>query len=119
MARALRKKYSVEKWEGKVDGKTLDGGGRGGLEQARNLILVSYFPVIVEAEVVGSLAVYDDATTARLADYLELYDNAGHLVVIRWFDGFAVERMAIDRGFLEDEGELEGVFVLVVEGVSA
>jgi hypothetical protein len=63
--------------------------------------------------------VYDDATSARTADYLELYDNAGQVVAIGWFDRFGIERMAIDRGLLEDQDELKGIFVLVLKGDSA
>jgi hypothetical protein len=88
------------------------------LPEKDRLTLVSYFPMIVEAEIAVSLAVYDDTTTKRPADYLELYDNAGHLLAISWFDRFGIERIAFDRGLVEDEGELEGVFVLVLEGDS-
>jgi hypothetical protein len=83
-----------------------------------HLTLVSFLPMIVEVEIAGALAVYDDTTTERAADYLELYDTAGELVAIGWFDRFGIERTAIDRGLLENEGELEGVFVLVLEGDS-
>jgi hypothetical protein len=89
------------------------------LPEKEHLILVSLLPVTVEAKIVGAVAVYDDATSARTADYLELYDNAGQVVAIGWFDRFGIERMAIDRGLLEDQDELKGVFVLVLKGDSA
>ena len=82
------------------------------------LVLVSLFPLVVEGEISGVVAEYDDPTTERPADYLELYDSAGDLLVVSWFDRFGIERTAMDRGVLEDAGELEGVFVLLVDGVS-
>lgn len=80
------------------------------------LTLVSFFPVIVEGQIVGGVAVYDDTTTERPADYLELYDRTGALLAVDWFDRFGIERMAVDRGLLEESHELEGVFVLLLDG---
>ena len=82
------------------------------------LNLVSFLPVIVEGVIVGRAVVYDDAATRRTADYLELYDNAGHLLALGWFDRFGIERMAVDRGLLEDADKLEGVFVVLLDGDS-
>lgn len=82
------------------------------------LTLISFFPLIVEGDIVGGAAVYDDTTTERPADYLELYDSAGRLLAVSWFDRFGIERTAVDRGLLEDTGELEGVFVLLLDGDS-
>jgi hypothetical protein len=62
------------------------------------------------------VTVYDDSTTQRSADYLELYNNAGNLVALSWFDRFGIERMAVDRGLLEDRDELMGVFVVLLDG---
>lgn len=78
--------------------------------------LVLFSPVIVEAEVVGTVAIYDDTATRRPADYSELYDTAGQLLAIRWFDRFGIERMAVDRGFLDRADEPEGVLVVVLDG---
>ena len=64
----------------------------------------------------GRVAIYDDPTTQRSADYLELYNNAGDLVAVGWFDRFGIERMAVDRGLLEDRDELEGVFIVLLDG---
>ena len=81
------------------------------------LVLVTVFSVAVDEELVGVSAVYDDPTTARPVDYMELYDTEGDLVAVGWFDQFGIERTAVDRGLLEpDQDELEGVFVLIVEG---
>jgi hypothetical protein len=77
---------------------------------------ISVVPVTVKGEIVGRVAIYDDPTTRRSADYLELYNNAGNLVAISWFDRFGIERMALDRGLLEDRDKLEGVFVVLLDG---
>src|SRR4249920_2667175 len=77
---------------------------------------ISILPITVKGEVVGRVAIYDDPTTQRSADYLELYNNAGDLVAVGWFDRFGIERMAVDRGLLEDRDELEGVFVVLLDG---
>jgi hypothetical protein len=76
---------------------------------------VALSPLFVGGEIVGLVAVYDDATTARPADFLQVYDNAGHLLVIGWFDKFGIQRMAVDRGLLEGD-KLEGVFVVMSDG---
>jgi hypothetical protein len=62
--------------------------------------------------------VYDDPTTARPADYFDLYDNVGDLVAVGWFDRFGIRRVAVDRGLVEEKNDLEGVFVTLVEGDS-
>src|SRR5262245_12314363 len=76
---------------------------------------VALSPLFVDGKIVGLVAVYDDATTERLADYLRVYDNAGHLLVIGWFDKFGIQRMAVDRGLLDGD-KLEGVFVVMSDG---
>jgi hypothetical protein len=80
------------------------------------LALVSFLPLITEREIVGGVAVYDDSATERDGDYFEFYNTQGDLLAVSWFDGFGIERAAIDRGLLEDAEELEGVFVLVLDG---
>jgi len=64
------------------------------------------------------VAAYDDPTTKRPADYWELYNSTGDLLGVGWFDRFGIQRLAVDRGLLEDEDKLEGVFVLLSEGDS-
>ena len=86
-----------------------------GPEQSQ-LTEVSLSPLVVSGETVGMVVVYDDPTTERPVDFLALYDNAGQLVAIGWFDKFGIQRMAMDRGLLEDNGKLEGVLVLVLDG---
>ena len=76
---------------------------------------ISILPITVKGETVGRVTIYDDSTTQRSADYLEFHNNTGHLVA-GWFDRFGIERMAVDRGLLEDRDELEGVFVVLLDG---
>lgn len=80
-----------------------------------HLTEVALSPLFVGGEIVGLVAVYDDATTERPADFLQVYDNAGHLLVIGWFDKFGIQRMAVDRGLLDGD-RLEGVFVVMSDG---
>ncbi len=87
------------------------------LEQ-HSLTLVSSSPLVVEGQTLGEVIVYDDPTTKRPEDYFELYDNPGDLIAVGWFDRFGIERMAVDRGILDGEDELEGVFVSLSEGDS-
>jgi hypothetical protein len=84
--------------------------------QRNHLRPVSIVPVTVKGEIVGRVTIYDDSTTQRSADYLELYNNAGNLVAVSWFDRFGIERMAVDRGLLEYRDELMGVFVVLLDG---
>ena len=81
-------------------------------------VLLSISPLIAEGEIVGAVAEYDDPTTKRPVDCWELYDTEGDLVAVTWFDNFGIQRMAVDRGLVEESDTLEGVFVLVVGGVS-
>ncbi|MGH7827375.1 MAG: hypothetical protein ACREQ7_19625 [Candidatus Binatia bacterium] len=90
----------------------------GGLPEKHRLIPVSFVRLFMRRTLVGGLAAYDDAKTTRPADYLELYNSAGDLVAIAWFDRFGIERVAVDRGLLEDAEELQGVFVVLVDGDS-
>jgi hypothetical protein len=85
-----------------------------------DMSLVSFSPWVVEGEVLGTLAayVYDDVTTARPADYWELYDKEGNLLAVGWFDKFGIQRTAIDRGIVEQKDKLEGIFVVILNGES-
>ncbi len=56
------------------------------------------------------------STMQTPADYLEFYNNASNLVAISWFDSYGIERMTVDRGLVEDGGELEGGFVVLLDG---
>jgi hypothetical protein len=86
----------------------------GGLQQ-QQMTLVSLEPCAIDGEVVGFVAayIYDDAITERPADYFEFYDDEGSLLAVGWFDKFGVQRIAVDRGILEEQAYLEGVFVIL------
>jgi hypothetical protein len=80
--------------------------------------LVSFDPWVVEGEVMGAVAtyVYDDVTTERPADYWEIYNQDGELLVVSWFDRLGIRKTAVDRGIVEEKDKLEGVFVVVLDG---
>jgi hypothetical protein len=84
------------------------------LPEKHRLNLLSIVQVTVGREILGAIAAYDDTATPRATDYLELYNNAGALLAVSWFDRFGIQRLAVDRALAEDTNELEGVFVLVI-----
>jgi hypothetical protein len=88
--------------------------------EQHDMSLVSFQPWVVEGEVLGALAgyVYDDVTTERPADYWELYDTKGNLLALSWFDRFGIQRTAIDRGIVEENDQLDGIFVVVSDRAS-
>jgi len=83
-----------------------------------DMTLVSSQPWVVEGEVLGTLAayVYSDVTTERPVDYWELYDKQTNLLAASWFDRFGIQRTAVDRGIVEEEDKLEGIFAVVLDG---
>jgi hypothetical protein len=83
-----------------------------------SLNIVSLSPVIAQDGAVGALVSYDDPSTTRPEDYVELYDSDGELVAVGWFDRFGIQRMAIDRAFVDGGNKLQGVFVAIVNGES-
>jgi hypothetical protein len=84
------------------------------------LEMVGLVTVELEEEIVVTLAFYDDPLTKKSADYLELYDLDGGLLMVSWIDRFGVVRTAIDQALLEeDASELEGVLVIVPDGTPA
>jgi hypothetical protein len=84
----------------------------------QGLKLVSYFELVLRDRVIGGVAAYDDPKTTRQVDCLALYDTEGELLMFGWFDRFGIERVAADRGFLEGQNALEGVFVVLLNGDS-
>ena len=86
-----------------------------GLEHP-SLTLVSFSSLLIAGNTVGEVLIYDDPTTKRPADYFELYDTDGDLLAVSWFDRFGIQRVAVDRGLLEEADKLEGVFVILLEG---
>ena len=90
--------------------------------EQHQMTLISLEPWVVEGELLGLVAAYtyDDVRTERPADYWELYNNQGGLVAVSWFDKLGVRRTAVDRGIVEEEDDLEGVFVVIVsDGTSS
>ena len=85
-------------------------------QRQSSLQLISLSPLVTDGKTVGALAVYDDPATRRSEDYLELYDSDGDLVAVGWFDRFGIQRIAVDRAFLEGRQDLQGEFVTVVDG---
>ncbi|HKY07356.1 MAG TPA: hypothetical protein VJQ55_03905 [Candidatus Binatia bacterium] len=81
----------------------------------QSLKVIQSSPVISAGVKLGSMIIYDDPSTRRKADYLELYDNRGGLVAVSWFDRFGIQRIAVDRAFIDGEEKLEGVFVAVID----
>ena len=88
-----------------------------GAEQ-HEMRLVSVDPWVIEGNVMGAVAayVYDDMSTERPADYWEFYDSEVNLLAVSWFDKFGIQRTAVDRGIIEQEDKLEGVFIVVLDG---
>ena len=88
--------------------------------EQHDMRLVSFDPWVVEGEVLGMVVVYvyADVTTERPADYWEIYGKEGDLLAAGLFDRFGIRRTAIDRGIMEKEDKLEGIFVIVLDGDS-
>ena len=86
--------------------------------EQHEMSVVSFDPWVIEGEVRGAVVayVYDDVTTERPADYWEIYNQDGELLAVSWFDSLGVRRTAVDRGIVEEKDELEGIFVVVLEG---
>jgi len=92
-----------------------DAKGAAGLAQVP-FTLVSIAPLLGNGQTVGVVAIYDDPSTPRAVDYLEVFDGGGALVAVNWFDRFGIERLIVDRALVEGGAELEGVFVPVENG---
>lgn len=82
----------------------------------RRLNIVKSTALVEKNLTLETVVIYDDPSTPRPQDYLEFYDRDGNLVVVAWFDRFGIQRVAVDRAFVEGEDQLEGVFVAVVDG---
>src|ERR1700752_367021 len=78
--------------------------------EEHHVTLVSFSQLVVEGEIVGAVAAYHDPATKRPIDYWELYNSEGGLSAVGWFDRFGIQRTAVDRGLLDSEDKLEGVF---------
>lgn len=86
--------------------------------EPHKMTLISFEPWVVEGKVLGSVAsyTYDDVTSERPADYWEIYDQNGDLIAVSWFDSLGIRKTAVDRGLVEEKDQLEGVFVVLLDG---
>lgn len=81
----------------------------------RPLKVIQSSPLMAGNTKIGTAVLYDDPSTRRTAHYLELYDEEGGLVAVSWFDRFGIQRIAVDRAFVDGAEKLEGVFVAIVD----
>jgi hypothetical protein len=65
-----------------------------------------------------AIVFYDDPGTSRPVDYIAMYSPAGDLLALSWYDRFGIERMAVDRGLIENSGHPEGTFVAFLTGAA-
>lgn len=86
--------------------------------EPHKMTLIAFEPWVVEGKVLGSVAsyTYDDVASERPADYWEIYDQDGDLIAVSWFDSLGIRKTAIDRGLVEEKDQLEGVFVVILDG---
>ena len=82
----------------------------------RRLNEVKSAPLVDEGVTLGTVVTYNDPSTPRPEDYLELYNRQGNLVAVAWFDRFGIRRVAVDRAFVKGGDQPEGVFVAVLDG---
>jgi len=73
--------------------------------------------MFVDSGVAAILIFYDDKTTERELDYIEVYDVEGNLLLLSWIDKTGVCLVAMDRGLLNsDDPEVDGTLVMVGVG---
>ena len=86
------------------------------IQRERCLNLTSVTPVVTDEETVGVVAIYDDPSTQRAEDYLELYDSDGDLVAVGWFDKFGIQRwlwtVLLSTGQPNFKGLLSGLIAI-------
>jgi hypothetical protein len=83
---------------------------------AEKLSLVWAARVVDDDKALGVVTMYDDPATERPVDYMEIYDTAGNLLAFAWFDRFGIERIAVDRSFVEPSEEPVGSFLVFADG---
>ncbi len=85
--------------------------------ETRSFLLVTYFTITFDNQLIAIVAIYDDPATRREIDYAEFYQGTGHLLGIAWLDEFGIRHGAVDYGLInENLGSVTGVLVLVDEG---
>ena len=73
--------------------------------------------MFVDSGVAAILIFYDDKTTERELDYIEVYDVEGNLLLLSWIDKTGVCLVAMDQGLLNsDDPEVDGTLVMVGVG---
>ena len=73
--------------------------------------------MFVDSGIAAILIFYDDKTTERELDYIEVYDVEGNLLLLSWIDKTGVCLVAMDRGLLNsDDPEVDGTLVMVGVG---
>ncbi|HEX5606443.1 MAG TPA: hypothetical protein VFY96_08010 [Candidatus Binatia bacterium] len=82
----------------------------------RPLTVGKSIPLVVHGIALGTAVVYNNPSTGKPSDYLEFYNPTGNLVAVVWFDRFGIRRTAVDRSFLHEKNQIEGVFVPVEDG---
>ncbi len=79
---------------------------------------VGFEPVGLSYIIKANAAVYDNPQSGRPADYIELFDGSGGLLMVGWVDRFGIRRTAMDQGLLQKEASgPEEILVLLLEGV--
>ncbi len=85
-----------------------------------NLTRLGYFTINNDAEFNGIAVLYSSAQSEQAVTYMELYDQAGRLVLIQWVEESGVTETAIDLGVLNDkDSEPVGILGIVVVGTPA
>jgi len=83
----------------------------------RSLMTIVDHIMFVDSGIAVILIFYDDKTTGRDLDYVEVYDIEGDLLLLSWIDQMGVCQAAVDRGLLNfDEPEIDGTLVIVGVG---
>lgn len=83
---------------------------------ADRLSLVWAARIVDDDKALGIVTMYDDPATERPVDYMEIYDTAGNLLAFGWFDQFGIERIAVDRSFVEPSQQPVGRFLIFADG---
>ncbi len=83
---------------------------------AEKLSVVWAARIVEDDKALGIVTMYDDPATNRPVDYMEIYDTTGNLLAFAWFDRFGIERIAVDRSFVEPSQEPVGRFLIFADG---
>jgi len=87
------------------------------LPDLNKLSMVS-FSTTSQGNEMRAVVVYKDPATKRPVDYIAVYNATGDLLALNWYDRFGIERMAVDRGILDNTKKAQGVFIALLTGDS-